>query len=134
MGDILVFGLSSDPIHSGHVELVTSGVVQLLGRGYHVNEVILAPTGFPHPTKQASATSFTHRSAMCRLGSEEIARALSGSKMHIHRTSDAGSAPSSRTELYHRDPACSCGVAIALARLGGSSGHSVHALDGFRSF
>jgi len=61
MGDILVFGLSSDPIHSGHVELVTSGVVQLLGRGYHVNEVILVTTVFPHPAKQASVTPFTHR-------------------------------------------------------------------------
>jgi nicotinate (nicotinamide) nucleotide adenylyltransferase len=86
MGDILVFGLSSDPIHAGHVELVTSGVVQLLGRGYHVSEVILVPTGFPHPAKQASATSFAHRLAMCRLGSEEIARELSGRVIRVRCT------------------------------------------------
>jgi len=48
---LLVFGTSADPIHTGHVHLVTGAVRALQARGEQVAEVMLMPV-FRHHNLQ----------------------------------------------------------------------------------
>lgn len=87
MGDVMVLGLSGDPFHTGHSELVRSAVIQLSCRGYSVSDVILVPTGYPHPQKMGMSTPFVHRMAMCRLGARYVADELEDAAISVRCTS-----------------------------------------------
>src|SRR6266700_2330604 len=48
----LFYGLSADPVHQGHVDLVTAAVTELHDRGYVVAEVLLVPVYRRNPVGQ----------------------------------------------------------------------------------
>ncbi|MFP4344625.1 MAG: nicotinate-nicotinamide nucleotide adenylyltransferase [Anaerolineales bacterium] len=76
---LLVFGLSANPVHEGHVALVTETVRALTGRGYRLAGALLLPTYRRNPVgsaKERLPRTFDHRFAMCRLGAQEIRRRL----------------------------------------------------------
>ena len=73
---ILVYGLSADPIHVGHVEMATQSTRALERRGYHVVEVLLVPVYRRNPVgvaKERIPDTYAHRLAMCALAAGEIA-------------------------------------------------------------
>ncbi len=75
----LVFGLSADPIHVGHVEMVTQSTRALVRRGYRIAEILLVPVYRRNPTgisKERIPETYGHRLAMCTLAATEIAERL----------------------------------------------------------
>jgi nicotinic acid mononucleotide adenylyltransferase len=76
---MLVFGLSANPVHEGHVALVTETVRALTDRGYPLAGALLLPTYRRNPVgsaKERLPQTFDHRFAMCCLGAREIRRRL----------------------------------------------------------
>lgn len=77
---LLVFGTSADPIHAGHVRLVTGAVRALQARGEQVAEVMLMPVFRHHNlqdmVKRSLPLTFEHRCDLCQLAADEIFREL----------------------------------------------------------
>ncbi len=72
---LLVFGLSADPLHEGHVSLVVQAVPALRRRDFTLAGVLLVPLYRRNPVGSSKAglpQTFAHRLALCRLGAEEI--------------------------------------------------------------
>ena len=86
MGDVMILGLSANPFHTGHSGLIKSAVFQLSCRGYSLSDVILVPTGYPHPQKMGQSVSFAHRMAMCTLGAMHIADELGDAAISVRCT------------------------------------------------
>lgn len=79
MGYRLVFGLSADPIHTGHVAMVAQSARRLTERGYDLAEILLVPVYRRNPvgsTKERLPDVFHQRFVMCGLAAREIARQL----------------------------------------------------------
>lgn len=78
----LVYGLSANPIHQVHVDLVVDAVKALIARGYNVEKIMIIPVyrrnGSPLERKKDLPGTFEHRFAMCELAAEEIAQRLEG--------------------------------------------------------
>ena len=75
----LIFGLSADPVHAGHVETVTQSARCLIDRGLEIGQVLLVPVYRRNPVgavKQRIPDTYPHRLTMCALASVEIAEAL----------------------------------------------------------
>jgi nicotinate (nicotinamide) nucleotide adenylyltransferase len=75
----LVFGLSADPVHVGHVEMVTESARSLVERGYRLDQILLVPVYRRNPVganKAGLPESYHHRFVMCGLASGDIARRL----------------------------------------------------------
>lgn len=77
---ILVYGLSADPIHQQHVDLVVNATQALLTRGVALAKIMLIPVYRRNPTgprpKDDLPDTFEHRLAMCQLAAAEIAQRL----------------------------------------------------------
>ena len=84
---LLVFGTSADPIHAGHVHLVTGAVHALQARGEQVAEVMLMPVFRHHNlqdmVKRSLPLTFEHRFDLCRLAADEIFRELGQPELKI---------------------------------------------------
>ncbi|MBN1246053.1 MAG: nicotinate-nicotinamide nucleotide adenylyltransferase [Anaerolineae bacterium] len=75
----LIFGLSADPVHAGHVDMVAGSGRGLIERGYNLGEILLVPVYRRNPVgadKASLPESYHHRFAMCGLAAREIARRL----------------------------------------------------------
>jgi nicotinic acid mononucleotide adenylyltransferase len=78
----LFYGLSADPVHQGHVDLVTAAVTELHDRGYVVAEVLLVPVYRRNPVgeqpKSGLPSTYEDRVQMTALAagvmSERLAR------------------------------------------------------------
>ena len=78
----LFYGLSADPVHQGHVDLVTAAVTELHDRGYVVAEVLLVPVYRRNPVgeqpKNGLPATYEDRVQMTALAagvmSERLAR------------------------------------------------------------
>jgi nicotinate (nicotinamide) nucleotide adenylyltransferase len=71
----LVFGLSADPIHVGHVELVSQSARRLIERGFRIADVLIVPVYRRSPVgaeKEGLPDTFAHRLRMCALAAGEI--------------------------------------------------------------
>lgn len=88
---LLVFGTSADPIHQGHIRLVTGAVRALQARGGLVAEVMLMPVFRHHNlqdmVKRSLPLTFDHRYDLCQLAAAEISRELkqTGLKISVSR-------------------------------------------------
>jgi nicotinate (nicotinamide) nucleotide adenylyltransferase len=84
---LLVFGTSADPIHTGHVRLVTGAVRALQARGKQVAEVMLMPVFRHHNLQDAAKRSlpltFEHRYDLSQLAADEIKRELGQQDLKI---------------------------------------------------
>ncbi len=65
----LVFGLSADPVHNGHVRLVKAALDWLALHGPAPGRLLVLPTGKSNPAagKSHAAVSFQHRYRQCQL-------------------------------------------------------------------
>ncbi|MGC9521758.1 MAG: nicotinate-nicotinamide nucleotide adenylyltransferase [Anaerolineae bacterium] len=75
----LVFGLSADPVHSGHLQMVTQSATHLIARGYSLAEILLVPVYRRNPVgdvKERLPGTYAERFAMCALAAEVISRRL----------------------------------------------------------
>jgi nicotinic acid mononucleotide adenylyltransferase len=75
----LVFGLSADPVHVGHVEMVAQSAQGLVARGYPLVEVLLVPVYRRNPVgadKRGLPDTFASRLTMCALAAGEVAHRL----------------------------------------------------------
>lgn len=75
----LVFGLSADPVHAGHIEIVAQSTGRLIERGYNLAEVLLVPVYRRNPVgarKGRLPETYPHRYEMCRLAAQETAARL----------------------------------------------------------
>ena len=88
---LLVFGTSADPIHQGHIQLVTGAVRALQARGGQVAEVMLMPVFRHHNlqdmVKRSLPLTFEHRFDLSQLAADEIKRELGqqGLKIGVSR-------------------------------------------------
>jgi nicotinate (nicotinamide) nucleotide adenylyltransferase len=53
----LFYGLSADPVHQGHIDLVTAAVTELRGRGYDISLVLLVPVYRRNPVGEQAKNS-----------------------------------------------------------------------------
>jgi nicotinate-nucleotide adenylyltransferase len=76
----LFFGLSADPLHQKHVDLVVEATRKLISLGFGIGKSIIIPVYRRNPAgtkpKDPLTAPFAHRLAMCRLAAEEIGRRL----------------------------------------------------------
>lgn len=84
---LLVFGTSADPIHAGHVRLVTGAVRALQAQGEEVAEVMLMPVFRHHNLQDAAKRSlpltFEHRYDLSQLAAGAIYRELAQQDLKI---------------------------------------------------
>ncbi len=83
----LIFGLSADPVHAGHVETVTQSTRRLIDRGFRIAQVLLVPVYRRNPVGAAKVRipdTYPHRLAMCALAAAEVASALGLGQEHVH--------------------------------------------------
>jgi len=99
---LLVFGTSADPIHTGHVRVVTGAVRALQARGKQVAEVMLMPVFRHHNLQDAAKRSlpltFEHRYDLSQLAADEIMRELGqqGLKISVSRLEETLAQSSNR--------------------------------------
>ena len=76
----LFYGLSADPVHQGHVDLVTAAVTELHDRGYVVAEVLLVPVYRRNPVgeqpKNGLPATYEDRVQMTALAAGVISERL----------------------------------------------------------
>jgi len=76
----MVYGLSADPVHQMHIDLVVQAAKTLNKRGLHVATIVIVPVYRRNPVgtmpKGRLRASFEDRLAMGRLVASEIARDL----------------------------------------------------------
>ena len=75
----LVFGLSADPVHAGHIEIAAQSAGRLIEHGYNLAEVLLVPVYRRNPVgarKRRLPETYPHRYEMCRLAAQEVADRL----------------------------------------------------------
>lgn len=84
---LLIFGTSADPVHQGHVHLVTEAVRALQARGEQVAEIMLMPVFRHHNlqdmVKRSLPLTFEYRFGLCQLAAEEIKRGLQQPELKI---------------------------------------------------
>jgi nicotinic acid mononucleotide adenylyltransferase len=78
----LFYGLSADPVHQGHVDLVTAAVTELHDRGYVVAGVLLVPVYRRNPVgqqpKNGLPETFDDRVRMTGLAADVMSERLAG--------------------------------------------------------
>ena len=78
---LLIFGTSADPIHTGHVQLITDAVRALEKRDIRVREIMMMPVFRHHNIRDAIKRSlpltFQHRFEICELAATELSEKLS---------------------------------------------------------
>ena len=82
----LVFGLSADPVHAGHIEMVAQSAGRLIERGYNLAEVLLVPVYRRNPVgvrKERLPETYPHRYEMCRLAAQEVAARLEHDSVEV---------------------------------------------------
>ncbi|MCJ7549099.1 MAG: nicotinate-nicotinamide nucleotide adenylyltransferase [Anaerolineae bacterium] len=82
----LVFGLSADPVHAGHIETVVRSAGRLIECGYDLAEVLLVPVYRRNPVgarKGRLPETYPHRYEMCRLAAQEVAARLQRDKVKV---------------------------------------------------
>jgi nicotinate (nicotinamide) nucleotide adenylyltransferase len=76
----IVYGLSADPVHQMHVDLVIEAAGKLRGRGFRIARIVIVPVYRRNPAgekqKGALAASYEDRFAMCELAATEISHGL----------------------------------------------------------
>lgn len=70
----LVFGLTADPIHKGHEQVIHNSYTFAKQNGFNIIEFILVPNYLPNliANKKQPRTAFKHRFAMCKLSADEL--------------------------------------------------------------
>lgn len=75
-----MYGLSADPVHQMHVDLVIEAARKLSGRGFHITRIVIVPVYRRNPAgekqKGALAASYEDRFAMCELAATDISHGL----------------------------------------------------------
>lgn len=78
----LFYGLSADPVHQGHVDLVTAAVTELSDRGYAIPLVLLVPVYRRNPVGEQAKNSlpetYQDRVQMSELAAVVMGRGLAG--------------------------------------------------------
>jgi nicotinic acid mononucleotide adenylyltransferase len=78
----LFYGLSADPVHQGHVDLVTAAVTELHDRGYLIPLVLLVPVYRRNPVgeqpKRGLPETYQDRVQMSELAAGVMGRRLAG--------------------------------------------------------
>jgi nicotinic acid mononucleotide adenylyltransferase len=78
----LFYGLSADPVHQGHVDLVTAAVTELSDRGYAIPLVLLVPVYRRNPVgeqpKDGLPETYQDRVQMSELAAGVMGRRLAG--------------------------------------------------------
>jgi nicotinic acid mononucleotide adenylyltransferase len=78
----LFYGLSADPVHQGHIDLVTAAVTELSDRGYVIPLVLLVPVYRRNPVgeqpKNGLPETYQDRVQMSEIAAGIMARRLAG--------------------------------------------------------
>ncbi|HEY1618949.1 MAG TPA: nicotinate-nicotinamide nucleotide adenylyltransferase [Streptosporangiaceae bacterium] len=78
----LFYGLSADPVHQGHIDLVTAAVTELDGRGYEVSLVLLVPVYRRNPVgeqpKYGLPETYEDRVQLTELAAGVMSKHLAG--------------------------------------------------------
>jgi len=78
----LFYGFSADPVHQGHIDLVTAAVAELAGRGYAIPLVLLVPVYRRNPVgeqpKQGLPETYQYRVRMAELAAGVMSERLAG--------------------------------------------------------
>jgi nicotinate-nucleotide adenylyltransferase len=75
----LVYGLSANPVHEGHVTLVVQALQGLLARGFDVTRALLIPVYRRNPVcaqKDDVTATYAERLRLCELAAAEISARL----------------------------------------------------------
>jgi len=79
---LLVVGISADPVHEGHINLIVESTKALLVREISLTKIMIIPVYRRNPVcskhKNHLPFTFEHRFAMCELAAKEIHNRLQG--------------------------------------------------------
>jgi nicotinate (nicotinamide) nucleotide adenylyltransferase len=71
----LIYGLSANPVHQGHIDLVTGALDNLLNLGYDVAQTVIIPVYRRNPVgniKDDLPETFEQRMKMCEIAAQEV--------------------------------------------------------------
>jgi nicotinate (nicotinamide) nucleotide adenylyltransferase len=98
MNHILVYGLSADPVHRAHSDLVADAVPALIKRGYAVTRALIVPVYRRNLPKRDRPAPYEQRLAMCQIAAQEIQRRVAslGVTVEVSRIEEKLAAKSDR--------------------------------------
>lgn len=94
----LVYGLSADPIHRAHSDLLCDAAAALFARGYALSGAMVVPVYRRNLPKRGHSAPYEHRLAMCQLAAEAVGPtlALLGVRVEVSRIEQELAAGSDR--------------------------------------
>ena len=83
----LVYGLSADPIHQAHVELLCGSAAALLERGFALRSALIVPVYRRNLPKDDRPAPYEDRLAMCRIAARDVGARLAhlGVRVEVSR-------------------------------------------------
>ncbi len=87
----LIYGLSADPIHRAHSDLLGDATDALIGRGYSIGTALIVPVYRRNLPKGGHPAPYEHRLAMCAIAAGEVATRLKplGVRVEVSRIEEA---------------------------------------------
>ena len=71
----LIFGLSANPVHQGHIDLLTGSLENLRYLGYDIAHILIVPVYRRNPvgiSKSSLPKSYEQRVSMCEIAAQEV--------------------------------------------------------------
>jgi nicotinate (nicotinamide) nucleotide adenylyltransferase len=87
MNYCLVYGLSADPIHRAHGDLLSDAIGALIKRAYAITRVLIVPVHRRNLPKHDQPAPYEQRLAMCQIAAQEVGRRVAplGVKVEVSR-------------------------------------------------
>jgi nicotinate (nicotinamide) nucleotide adenylyltransferase len=82
----LIYGLSANPVHQGHIDLMAQAFAALRRLGKSIRKAIFVPVYRRNPVgpqKEGLPKTYEHRFAMCQLAAEIVAERLEVAKNRV---------------------------------------------------
>ena len=85
---VLIFGLSANPVHQGHIDVLTGVLTGLRELGYKIEAALILPVYRRNPTgtrKDTLPETYEQRVAMCELAAQEVNRVQTAVPVKVSR-------------------------------------------------
>jgi nicotinate (nicotinamide) nucleotide adenylyltransferase len=91
ISSILIYGLSANPVHQGHADLVKGAVENLLKQKYNITQILIVPVYRRNPVgspKDNLPDTYEHRFRMCEFLAQEVMRAYPRCQVRVSRVEE----------------------------------------------
>lgn len=88
---VIIYGLSANPVHQGHIDLLTGALSNLLALNFHIKEVLIIPVYRRNPVgsrKDYLPGTYEKRVRMCELASKEVSALFTKIPVNVSRVEE----------------------------------------------